>query len=1003
MATRPPVGLPKLSRRSRILLIVGVVLLFGLITGSRLLDTYVNWLWFGEVGFRNVYTTEILTKLGLFLAVGVFVGGVVGLNLYLAYRSRPVFVPVAGPDDPVARYRTVVMRRMRLFGLGIPLFIALIAGASAQADWQQVQLFFNATSFGVTDPQFGHDIGFYAFKLPFFEWLLSWLFITTAISFIGAVVGHYLFGGIRLAGRGGQLSSPARLHLALVAGSFVLLKAVAYFFDRYELLFSNRNEKFDGASYTDLNAVLPAKLILLCIAVFCAAAFFAGAFMRNVQLPAIATVLLVLSSVLVGAAWPAVLEQFSVKPNAIEKEAQSIQRNIDATKQAYGLTEDKVQTKPYEGKQNVSLEELRGDQATLGNIRLLDPAVLAKTFTQLQQQRPFYGFPTKLDIDRYTVDGKVRDYIVAVRELNSGGLPENQRDWINRHLIYTHGNGFVYAEANKVNAIASDTGNGGYPDFKVGEIASNGKLFNSTDGIEVKEPRTYYGELFGADDYAIVGGRPAGSSGEYDTDTSQYTYTGTGGVSVGSIFNKLVFAANYGERNILFNSAIGDESKILIKRHPRDRVQAVAPWLTVDGDPYPAVVNGKIIWIVDGYTTLDNYPYAQKQQLGEATNDSLTTEGGVVQQVNRPVNYIRNSVKATVDAYDGTVTLYAMDEKDPVLKAWQGVFPGTVKPSSDISAELRAHFRYPEDLFKVQRQTLASYHVTNPRDFFSGVSFWGVPSDPTIDNVITAQAQEQQGKQRKDRQPPFYVLAGDPNDSDKVSFQLTSSLVRQNREFMASYVSVSSDPDTYGKISVLQLQQDAKGPQQIQTQFLTSDTVSKDLNILNQQKSNVVYGNLLTLPVGGGLLYVEPVYIERASQQTSYPQLSKVLVSFGDKVGYGSTLKDALDQVLTGAGTTVPAPTDPNNNGQPPSTTPSTPTPPNANLSPELQQAIKDMQSALTDIRNAQKNGNFTELGAAYQRLDDAIKRFDKANTNGGGSPSTPPPSSVVPSPTPSG
>ncbi|TWP47939.1 UPF0182 family protein [Lentzea tibetensis] len=1000
MATRPPVGLPKLSRRSRILLIVGVVLLFGLITGSRLLDTYVNWLWFGEVDFRGVYTTELLTKLALFLAVGVFVGGLVAFNLYVAYRSRPVFVPVAGPDDPVARYRTVVMRRMRVFGLGIPLFVGLIAGASAQADWQIVQLFLNATPFGVTDPQFGHDIGFYAFKLPFFEWLLSWLFIATAVSFIGAVVAHYLFGGIRLAGRGGQLSSPARLHLALVAGSFVLLKAVAYFFDRYGLLFA-KHDKFDGASYTDMAAVLPAKLILLCIAVFCAAAFFAGAFMRNVQLPAIATVLLVLSSVLVGAAWPAVLEQFSVKPNAIEKEATSITRNIDATKQAFGLTEEKVQTKQYEGKQNISLDELKKDQATLGNIRLLDPAVLGKTFTQYQQLRPFYGFPTKLDVDRYTVDNQLRDYIVAVRELNLGGLPEGQRDWINRHLIYTHGNGFVYAEANKVNAIANgNDSSGGYPDFKTSEIGPDGKARNSDSGIKVDEPRTYYGELFGADDYAIVGGRPAGAPGEYDTDAAQYTYGGKGGVPVGSLLNKLVFATAYGERNILFNSAIGDDAKILFKRQPRDRVQAVAPWLTIDGDPYPAVVNGRITWIVDGYTTLENYPYAQKTALGNATNDSLTADGVVVQQVNREINYIRNSVKATVDAYDGSVNLYAIDEKDPVLKAWQGVFPGTVKPNSDISPQLREHFRYPEDLFKVQRQTLSQYHVTSPRDFFSGVSFWDVPSDPTIDNVITPQAQEQQGKQRRDRQPPFYVLAGDPNEPNKVSFQLTSSLVRQNREFMASYVSVSSDPDTYGKISVLQLQQDAKGPQQIQTQFLTSDTVSKDLNLLNQQKSNVVYGNLLTLPVGGALLYVEPVYIERASQQTSFPQLSKVLVSFGDKVGYASTLSAALEQVLTGSGATVP-PAD--GNGQPPSTTtPTTPTTPNANMSPELQAAIKDMQTALNDIRNAQKSGDFTAIGQAYTRLDDAMKRFDRANA-AGSAPSTPPPSSVVPSPTPSG
>ncbi|MFI9006830.1 UPF0182 family protein [Actinosynnema sp. NPDC053489] len=983
MATRPPVGLPRLSRRSRILLIVGAVVLVGLITGSRLLGTYVNWLWFGEVGFRSVYGTVLATRFGLFFAVGLLVGGLVAINLIIAYRTRPVFVPVSGPDDPVARYRAVVSRRMRLFAIGLPLVVGLIAGTSAQSDWQVVQLFFNATSFGVNDPEFGHDIGFYAFQLPFYTWILSWLFIATAVAFVAAVVAHYLFGGIRLAGRGGQLSGPARTHLAIVAGVFILLKAVAYFFDRYTLLFSERNDKFNGASYTDLNAVLPAKLILLFIAVFCAIAFFAGAVLRNLQLPAIATVLLVLSSILVGAAWPAVLEQFSVRPNAIEKEAGPIGRNIEATRQAYGLTDDKVESKPYAGKQNVSLDELKNDQATVGNVRLLDPAVIAKTFTQFQQLRPFYAFPEKLDVDRYKVDQQLQDYIVAVRELNTSGIPQGQRDWINQHLIYTHGNGMVFAEASKVNSPADEGGNGGYPVFDVAQVGPDGKVQPGPFGVE--QPRTYFGELGGPADYAIVGGRGEGAPGEYDTDGSSYTYTGKGGVRIGGLFNKTVFAAAYGERNILFNSAIGDDSRIIFNRHPRDRVEAVAPWLTVDGDPYPAVVDGRITWIVDGYTTLDKYPYARSTALGDATNDSLP---GVAQQPNREISYIRNSVKATVDAYDGTVTLYEMDTQDPVLKAWMGVFPGTVKPNSDMSQSLREHLRYPEDLFKVQREMLSEYHVDNPRDFYSGVSFWSVPSDPTIDNATTVEAQQQGVQQQRDRQPPFYVLAGDPTgDANKVSFQLTSALVRLNREFMASYVTVRSDPDNYGKISVLTLNNEAKGPQQIQTTFLTNGEVSGELNLLTQRQTKVVYGNLLTLPVGGGLLYVEPIYIERASQNTQFPQLFKVLVSFGDKVGYAPTLSEAMEEVLSGSSAQVPPS---NNTGQPPSTTPTTtPTAPNDGQGgTQLQQAVRDIQAALARVKSAQSSGDFAELGNAYKALDEATKRFETASA---GSTSQPP------------
>ncbi|MFD1150784.1 UPF0182 family protein [Saccharothrix hoggarensis] len=980
--------MPRLSRRSRILLIVGAVVLVGMITGSRLLGTYVNWLWFGEVGFRSVYATVLATRFGLFLAVGLLVGGLVAINLILAYRSRPVFVPVSGPDDPVARYRAVVSRRMKLFAIGLPVIVGLIAGASAQGEWQIVQLFLNATSFGTTDPEFGRDIGFYAFELPFYTWLLSWLFIATAVAFVAAVVAHYLFGGIRLAGRGGQLSGPARTHLAIVAGVFVLLKAVAYFFDRYTLLFSDRNNKFHGATYTDLNAVLPAKLILLFIAVFCAIAFFAGAVLRNLQLPAIATVLLVLSSILVGAAWPAVLEQFSVKPNAIQKEADSISRNIDATRQAFGLTPDKVESKPYAGKQNVSLEELKSDQATLGNVRLLDPAVISKTFTQFQQLRPFYSFPDKLDVDRYKVNEQVQDYIVAVRELYSAGIPSGQRDWINQHLIYTHGNGMVFAEASKVNSPADEGGNGGYPVFEVTEVGQDGKVKPGPFGVQ--QPRTYFGELGSAGDYAIVGGRGEGAPGEYDTDGSSYTYDGKGGVRIGGLFNKLVFAAAYGERNILFNSAIGDDSRIIFNRHPRERVEDVAPWLTVDGDPYPAVVDGRITWIVDGYTTLDKYPYARRTALGDATNDSLP---GVAQQPNREISYIRNSVKATVDAYDGTVSLYEMDDKDPVLKAWMGVFPGTVKPNSEMSQSLREHLRYPEDLFKVQREMLSEYHVDKPDDFYSGVSFWSVPSDPTIDNATTVEAQQQGVQQQRDRQPPFYVLAGDPTgDPNKVSFQLTSALVRLNREFMASYVTVRSDPDNYGKISVLTLNNEAKGPQQIQTTFLTNGEVSGELNLLTQRQTKVVYGNLLTLPVGGGLLYVEPIYIERASQNTQFPQLFKVLVSFGDKVGYAPTLSEALEEVLTGAAAQVPGQ---DTSGQPPASTPSATPPPPANGQQggtEVQQAVRDIQAALARVKAAQTSGDFAELGAAYKALDDATKRFETASaaTTSSAPPTTP-------------
>jgi hypothetical protein len=953
------VGVPTLSRRARILITVGAAALAAIIVGSRLIDVYVDWLWFGEVGFQSVFSTVLVTRLVQFLVVGLVVGGLLALNLVIAYRTRPVFVPVVGPDDPVARYRTAVLTRLRLVGIGLPLLVGLIAGLSALGDWQTVQMFLHGTSFGVTDPTFHKDVSFYAFELPFYRKLLGWAFVAVVVSFLGALLTHYLFGGLRLAGRGGQLSGPARVQLGVIAGTFVLLKVVGYFLDRYELMFSRRNPLFTGASYTDLNAVLPAKIILMCIALICAIAFFVGAVLRNLQLPAIAIALLLLSSILVGAGWPTVLEQFVVRPNANEREAPSIQRNITATRQAYGITDRQIQYEQYSGRSVASPVDVRGDTTTIPNIRLLDPNVLSQTFTQLQQRENFYGFPDKLDVDRYTIGGKTQDYIVAVRELESQSLAENQKTWINQHLTFTHGNGFVAAPANTVNSALNNAGSGeggGYPIFTVSDTAQQG-------AIPVSQPRIYYGELI--DDYAIVGGDPGNRSREFDGRPENYTYQGKGGVPLAGWARRLTFAAYYGERNILFNQGIGSQSKILYNRDPRQRVEKAAPWLTVDGDPYPAVINGRIEWILDGYTTLDDYPYAQRTVLSKATTDSLT---GVSRLPDKEISYIRNSVKATVDAYDGTVTLYAMNDSDPVMKTWMKVFPGTVKPTSAISPQLREHFRYPEDLFKVQREMLTRYHVDNPSVFFTNDDFWNVPADPT-QNQSTVD------------QPPYYVLAGPPNAQGSAEFQLTSALVSLRRPFLASYISVACDPENYGKFTVLELPGDSQtlGPEQVQNRFVSSAEVSKELNLLRQSETDVRFGNLLTLPVGGGLLYVEPVYIERANQQAAFPQLNRVLVAYGDRIGYAATLGEALNQVFgAGAGDATVSP------GQqvvsPPGQS-TTQSPAGAGTaSPDMRQAVTDITDALKRLRAAQSSGDFAAQGKALSDLDAATKRFAAAS-----------------------
>lgn len=1001
---RPAARMPSLTQRSRFLIAVAAVLVLLLLLGPRFIDTYVDWLWFGELGYRSVFTTQIITRVVIFFVVAILVGAVVFAGLTLAYRTRPVFVPTAGPNDPIARYRTAVMARLRLIGIGVPLAVGVLAAFVAQSYWQRVQLFLHGGDFGVADPQFGIDLGFYAFDLPFYRLVLSYLFVATFLAFIANLLGHYLFGGIRLSGRSGALSRAARIQLISLVGILMLLKAVAYWFDRYELLSHTRGGKpFTGAGYTDINAVLPAKLILMAIAVICAVAVFSAIFLRDLRIPAIGVVLLLLSSLVVGAGWPLVVEQISVRPNAAQKESEYISRSITATRQAYGLTEESVTYRDYPGNAAATAQQVAADRATTSNIRVLDPNIVSPAFTQFQQGKNFYNFPEQLNMDRYRdEDGNLRDYVVAARELNPDRLIDNQRDWINRHTVFTHGNGFIASPANTVRGIANDPNqNGGYPEFLASVVGANGEV-TSPGPAPLSQPRIYFGPVIAsaADDYAIVG--ESGTPREYDyetnTDTRNYTYTGSGGVPIGNWLTRSVFAAKYAERNFLFSNVINDTSKILFNRDPADRVEAVAPWLTTDTTVYPAIVNERIVWIVDGYTTLDNYPYSELMSLSSATTDSNEVAQNRL-QLDKQVSYIRNSVKATVDAYDGTVTLYAQDEQDPVLQAWMKVFPDSVKPKSDISPELQEHLRYPEDLFKVQRALLAKYHVDDPVTFFSTSDFWDVPLDPNP----TASSY----------QPPYYIVAKDlAENNGSASFQLTSAMNRFRRDFLAAYISASSDPETYGRLTVLTIPGQVNGPKLAFNAISTDTAVSQDLGVIGRDNQNRIrWGNLLTLPLGpGGLLYVAPVYASPGASDaaSSYPRLIRVAMMYNDQIGYGPTVRDALtdlfgpgaDATATGPAATEPpagqAPQAQGNNTQPPAAQPPNrqgqapagqpevpvavpPTGP-TQLSAAKSAALQDVNAALDALRGAQESGDFAQYGEALQRLDDAVNKYQEAD-----------------------
>jgi uncharacterized membrane protein (UPF0182 family) len=898
---------------------------------------YVDFLWFRSVDYGSVWSTIVVTKGALFLIFGLATSMIITTNVLVAYRKRPIYVPLTVEADNLERYRTQIEPIKKAVIIGLSLALFYFAGNAGTRFFESWMLFRNSTPFGVTDPQFGRDISFFAFTLPFWQSLVGWAISTLLIATIASVIVHYIYGGIRPQVQQDRTTVAARVQLSVLLGFIVAIKAVAYWLDRFALSTSS-DGLITGLTYTDVNAVLPAKAILTGIAALCAILFFANIIRRSWVLPAAGVALLGISSLLIASLYPSLIQQFQVKPSESSKEAPFIQRNIDATRSAYGL--DEVEVKDYQATVATSAGQLSNDAGTIANIRLMDPNVLSATFRQLQQIKPYYTFNESLDVDRYVVDGKSRDVVVAVREINIEGNPN--RNWINDHLVYTHGFGFV-------GAYATTQDIDGKPIFVVGDIPPKGKLGEF-------QPRIYFGE--NNPEYSIIGGAEGSDPIEldYPDDSSpngqkNYTYTGKGGVPMGSLFSRLLFAIHYQEQRILLSNLINSNSKIIFDRSPRQRLAKVAPWLKIDGDPYPAIVDGRVQWILDGYTTSSGYPYSRTVDVSGATTDALNVNNNPLTAVpNSKINYIRNSVKATVDAYDGTVTLYAWDEKDPVLSTWMKAFPNVVKPKTEMSKDLVAHVRYPEDLFRIQRDVLSLYHVKTASAFYGGQDFWRVPRDPS---TLGANA---------GAQPPYFYSVQVPGDKT-TSFSITTPFVpRGGRENLSAFAVVNSDPgENYGKFTVLQLQRSTNvaGPSQVASNFEANPTVATSLSLLRQGGSDVVLGNLLTLPVGGGLLYVQPVYVRATSNAAAYPLLQKVLVSFGEQIGFDDTLKGALDQVFGGnSGTT---------------STPSTGSTTNTDSNSALASALASAQKALADAQAALAKGDFAAYGKAQDRLKAAI------------------------------
>jgi uncharacterized membrane protein (UPF0182 family) len=963
--------------RRRLPLAITLVVVGALVVAFFLFSgLYTDYLWFAQLGYSSVLTTQWIAMAVMFAVGFVAMAFPVWLTLNLAYRLRPVYAKLNSQLD---RYQELVEPLRRLAMWAIPVVLGLFAGLSASSRWETTLLWLNRTVTGTTDPQFGLDLSFYLFELPFYRGVVAFASAVVLISALLTAAVAYLYGSVRINGRELRISKPSRIQLAVLAGLYLLLQAVSIWLDQYVTL-TQTGDLITGAAYTDVNATIPARQILAGIAVLVAVLFFVTAFIGRWRFPLVGTALLLVASVVVGSLYPWVVQRFSVDPNARVLEQPYIQKNIDLTRDAFDVAD--VEEVPYSATTEASQGALRSDAETTASIRIIDPAIVSPAVTQLERFKTYYGFNSELDVDRYDVDGESQDTVIAVRELRQSGLGDGS-SWYNNTVVYTHGYGVVAAYGNQRSAD-------GQPVFFESGIPTSGSLGEY-------EPRIYFGEQ--SPTYSIVGA-PEGSdpreldypSGEDGATETYNTFEGDAGPKLDTVFNRLVYALKFQSEQIFLSDAVNADSQILYDRDPIQRVQKVAPYLTLDSDPYPSVVDGKVVWIVDGYTTSDAYPYSRTVSLSNSIADS---DSEAQRYAIDDINYMRNSVKATVDAYDGKVTLYAWDESDPVLETWQKIFPSTVKSIEEMSGDLMSHVRYPTDMFKVQRAILGQYHVTDAGRFYSKTDAWQTPADP------------QQSAETNSLQPPYYLTLQMPGQ-DQPTFSLYSTFIPRGASsedasnVLKGYLAVDADAggedgvkgDGYGKLRLLTMPDESTvpGPGQMQNDFNSDQAVSSLINILRQGQTDVLNGNLLTLPVGGGLLYVQPVYVQ-STGETSYPVLQKVLVGFGDQIAFEDTLDQALDSLFggdsgasagdgnvptedegtEGEGTDEGAgegdgagetPADPGTGG-----TPAT------DVDAELAAALAEAQEAMEQKQAALEAGDLAAFGEADAKLSAAVER----------------------------
>jgi uncharacterized protein len=944
------------TRRRRWLLVLAAVVVLAIVALNVLSGFYIDLLWYREVGFSSVFWTVFWTKVLLGFLLGVLFFVLLYANLLIVRRLVPPFRTFTPEQEVVERYRVAIEPYSKWILPALSFVIALFVGIGASSQWQTFQLWRNSggVSFGKADPVYGRDISFYVFKLPFLHFVQGWLFSALVGITVIVAIAHYLWGGIRLQATTERVTPQVKAHLSVLFGLIVLVKAWGYYLGRFDLLFSKRGV-VEGASYTDIHAQKLALFVLVVVAIICAIVFFVNIRFRGWAAPAVALGLLVVVAVVVGALIPAAVQRLSVAPQEFQREEPFIQRNIAATRDAFGLSA--IQSSPVDPKQDVTQTDVQDNTATVQNIRLWDPRLLKADYDALQRIRQYYEFQD-VDVDRYQVNNDQRVVMISAREISQDGIPQGGGTWQNRHLVYTHGFGAVASQVNTSTAQ-------GEPAFLVQDIPPQTQQpdFQLTDTGQ----RVYFGER---EDVPFVVADSGAGELDYQRGTQQQRappYEG-GGIKVGGLLGKLLFAWRYKDVNLLISGLIHNDSRMLIYRSIQERIPKPAPFLQYDGDPYAAIVDGRLVWIQDAYTTSSLYPYSQSINLS-ALSDTLRG----------PANYIRNSVKVVVDAYSGQMTYYVVDPTDPLIQVWENAFPDLFTSVDQASPDLLAHFRYPEDLFRVQATQFANYHVQNPSIFYGKQDFWTIPPDPTFD---AAQGSTQQ------ELSPYYVQMRLPGHTDE-EFTLILPFSPVGRTNMVAWMAAPSDPIDYGKLVSFEFPSGTNidGPLQVFNQINADPAFSEQRTLLSQGGSTVRFGNFLVIPINDGFLYVLPVYVQGGGEQ-SFPELKRVLVVHGSVVGLGSTLDDAIAESFGETQPTQPPPP-PNGGGTV-----------NEQVKALIADAVRHFQAADAALKSSDLGTYQKEVAAAQRDIQQAQ---DLVNTSGATPTPTP---SVTPSgatPTPSG